>query len=165
MNAMLLFVSALTTTIPAPASDMLGVYCIVDKVVLEPADRPDRAQIWGTCATAIPEMGNLFDKPARGYFYYRIPPGQDDVVRAEWADIRAAAGTGDVVAWGARYAPDGRFRPATEVPTAPDAHPLNFGVSRGKPNAGRWSFGNSTAGTARMLEELSTLARQEAGKP
>ena len=72
---------------PVKASDPMGVYCVVEKVVFEPADCPDRAQVWGACAVALPQPGGQFKAPARGYFYYSIPTGKEDTVRAEWADF------------------------------------------------------------------------------
>jgi hypothetical protein len=61
-------------TVPVAASDPMGVYCIVDKVVLEPADRADRAQIWGTCALANTNDW-YFQAPAKGYFYFSCAVG------------------------------------------------------------------------------------------
>jgi hypothetical protein len=114
---------------PVKASDPMGVYCLVEKVVYEPADCPDRAQVWGACALAMPQPGGQFKAPARGYFYYSIPTGKEDTVRAEWADLRAAAGKGEAVGFGNRYSGGvGRFRPTTEAVAKPDPYPLNIGV-------------------------------------
>jgi len=114
---------------PVKASDPMGVYCVVEKVVYEPADRPDRAQVWGACALANPEASGQFKPPARGYFYYSIPTGKEDTVRAEWADLKAVAGKGEAVGFGSRYNGSvGRFRPTTEAVAKPDPYPLNIGV-------------------------------------
>jgi hypothetical protein len=115
-----------TLTMPAVASDPLGVFCIVDKVVLEPPDCPEKAQVWGACAVA--KIGNQFGPAAKGYFYYSIPAGKEDVVRAEWMDLKATAGTGAVIGYGGRIAPAGRFRMENEKPASPDPYPLNTGV-------------------------------------
>lgn len=115
-----------TLTMPALASDPLGVFCIVDKVVFEPADCPEKAQIWGACAVA--RGGNQFGPASKGYFYYSIASGKEDVIRAEWMDLKATAGTGAVVGFGGRIAPAGRFRAESEKPASPDAYPLNMGV-------------------------------------
>lgn len=117
----------LAATVPVAASDPMGVYCIVDKVVLEPAERADRAQIWGTCALANTNDW-YFQAPAKGYFYFSAPSGQEDAARAEWADLKSVAGTGQAVGFARRYKPVGRFRTATEKPTAPEAYPLHNGV-------------------------------------
>jgi hypothetical protein len=109
-------------------SDPMGVYCILDKVVLEPAtEEPLRAQLWGVCAVA--NSNDWYFQPvARGYFYYSIPTGKDQIVLREWADLKSVAGTGEAVGFGRRYQPVGRFRKAEEAPASPDVYPLNIGV-------------------------------------
>ena len=119
----------LAATVPVAASDPMGVYCIVDKVVLEPAERADRAQIWGTCALANTNDW-YFQAPAKGYFYFAAPAGQEDRARAEWADLKSVAGTSQAVGFARRYRPVGRIRPATEKPDAPEAYPLHNGVTK-----------------------------------
>lgn len=114
---------------PVKASDPMGVYCMVEKVVFEPADCPDRAQIWGACAVATPNNGTSYKPAARGYFYYSIPTGKEDVVRAEWADLKTAAGKDEAVGFGGRWNSNvGRFRPLSEAVAKPDVYPLNVGV-------------------------------------
>ncbi|MFI5179684.1 MAG: hypothetical protein ACHQO8_14025 [Vicinamibacterales bacterium] len=113
---------------PVKASDPMGAYCLIEKVVFEPNDGRDRAQIWGACALAIPQPGGEFQKPARGYFYYSIPKGQEDTVRAEWTDLKGMAGKDEAVGFGSRYRPLGRFRPGSEAVAKPDVYPLNTGV-------------------------------------
>ena len=110
-------------------SDPMGVYCLVDKVIMEPAERPERAQIWGVCALAN-DNDWYFQAPAAGYFYYTVPSTRADAVRAEWQDLKSVAGTKEVVGFGRRYRPVGRLRPATENPTSPDAYPLHLGVTK-----------------------------------
>jgi hypothetical protein len=117
----------LMLTIPASASDPMGAYCLIDKVVLEPGECPDRAQIWGACALAN-RYG--YQTPTRGYFYYSIPTGQEDTARREWLDLKAVAGTQEAIGFGGRNRNMGRFRGLTEAPTTPDAYPLNIGVIR-----------------------------------
>ena len=113
---------------PLRASDPMGTYCLIEKVVFEPNDCPERVQVWGACALAVQKPGGEFQKPARGYFYYSIPKGQEDTVRAEWMDLKGLAGKDEVVGFGSRYKPLGRFRPGAEAVANPDAYPLNVGV-------------------------------------
>jgi hypothetical protein len=132
-------VQALADGGPAPAdavmSDAMGAYCILDKVVLEPAENPMAAQLWGACAIANSNDW-YFQPPARGYFYYSIlrgpagPGTKEQLVRNEWADFRSVAGTGEAVGFGRRYQPIGRFRKADEKPESPDPYPLHIGVVR-----------------------------------
>ena len=115
--------------LPSVPSDPMGVYCLVDKVVLEPADKPDRAQVWGVCAVAN-ENDWYFQAPKAGYFYYSAPAGREDVARAEWADLKSVAGTREVIGFGRRYHSVGRLRVASEKPTAPETYPLHIGVTK-----------------------------------
>ena len=115
--------------VPARASDPMGVYCIVDKVTLEPADCPERAQISGVCAQA--NMRDwMFQSPARGYFYYSVPAGKEEQARSEWADLKSTAGTGQVVGFGRRYYSVGKFRTDDAKPGNPDPYPLFMGVMK-----------------------------------
>jgi hypothetical protein len=110
-------------------SDPMGVYCLVDKVVLEPAETPERAQVWGVCAIAN-QNDWFFQPPAAGYFYYTVPTARADAARAEWKDLKAVAGTKEVVGYGRRYRSVGRLRPATETPASPDEYPVHLGVTK-----------------------------------
>lgn len=123
----LLLAGTVATPASAPISDRMGVYCIVDKVVLEPSDVPKAAQVHGTCAIADQESW-YFEAPARGYFYFKAPAGRESVALAEWNDLKSVAGTGQAVGFGRRYHPVGRIRPATETPAKPDEYPIHFGV-------------------------------------
>jgi hypothetical protein len=125
------------------ASEIVGIYAIVDRVVLEPNPQsPDRIQIWGVIATNR-DSGN----PKRGYLYFRLPAAfrgeVNDVAKKEWADIQAVAGTGQAIAFGQRFFPFvvqaqadayasslSRVRPASEKPKDPDPYPVNIGVSK-----------------------------------
>ena len=123
----LLLACTVTNPASAPVSDRMGVYCIVDKVVLETAAAPKAAQVHGVCAVADQESW-YFEAPARGYFYYRAPAGRESVALAEWNDLKSVAGTGQAVGFGRRYYSVGRIRPATETPARPDEYPIHFGV-------------------------------------
>ena len=125
--ACLLAAFTVSTPASAPVSDRMGVYCIVDKVILEPQEPAQTAQVHGVCAIADQESW-YFEAPARGYFYYKPPASRESVARAEWADLKSVAGTGQAVGFGRRYYSVGRIRPATETPAKPDEYPLHFGV-------------------------------------
>jgi hypothetical protein len=106
------------------ASDPIGVYAIVDRVVEEPGSGPaQRAQVWGafTLARGI-GIGDVYDPPVRGYFYFSLPVGSEELARAEWNDLRSVAGTGQCVAFASRYEPIGRVRPGCEAPADPDPY-------------------------------------------
>lgn len=95
----------------ARASDPIGIYALVDKVVLEPSEAsPQRVQIWGAFATAAAKFGDEYLPPVRGYLYYKLPSEKADLAVREWNDLKRLAGTGQVVSFGARWMPSGRVR-------------------------------------------------------
>ncbi len=152
------------------ASGPLGIYGVVQRVVFEPDARaPERVQVWGAFAYVDGQPAGTAASPGsrghspvtRGYLYFRLPvfDGSMDTVRREWADLAAAAGTGDAVGFGAwgyigrfeRLRPDARpgdapsilerrpmggaqtdlrVRPASEPPANPAAYQTNAGVVR-----------------------------------
>jgi len=134
--------------VPLKASDPLGAYCIIQKVVLEPVDCPEHAQIWGACAVANPRNGS-FETPAKGYFYFSVPTGREEVARREWADLLKAAGTMEPIGFGGRYSAVGRLRPSTEKPANPDVYPLNVGVA---------ALGKLWPAPPQLLQQLRDLA-------
>lgn len=117
-------------TPPANAfSDWVGVYAVIDKVVLEPsATAPERIQIWGDFAVADKNDRNTYLKAQRGYVYYTLPPGKEALARKEWADLKAIAGTAQVIGFGTRYQGVGRVRKGDEKPGTPDPYPVGSGL-------------------------------------
>jgi hypothetical protein len=131
----------LLVSVNSTGSELVGIYALVDRVVLEPNDQsPEKIQIWGTISTSR-DPANA----KRGYLYFRAPFQSDlrDLTLKEWKDLKAVAGTGQAVAFGQHYfyldqqsAADAyvkampRVRPATEKPSAADGYPLNIGVSK-----------------------------------
>jgi len=94
----------------ALASDPIGIYAIVDKVVLEPADgNPQRIQIWGAFCLAE-AGGDRYAAPVRGYLYCKLPPEKANVALAEWSDLKSLAGTGQCIGFGSRYSKKPRTR-------------------------------------------------------
>jgi len=113
------------------ASDPMGVYAVVQKIVLEPNDaEPLRVQVWGAFSLWQANSGDEYDPPQTGYLYYSCPRGQENVCRNEWSDIKSVAGKGLGIGFGARYRPAGRIRKADEKPTTPDVYPIRMGVVR-----------------------------------
>ena len=117
----------------AEASDPVGIYAIVEKVILEPNDRaPERIQIWGAFALSDAQHGDGYHAPQRGYLYYSLPstrvPGQREAALKEWADLQKVAGTGDVIAFGGRYVVTGSVRKSAEQPKTPDVYPIHMGI-------------------------------------
>jgi hypothetical protein len=117
------------------ASDPVGIYCIVDKVIFEPSESsPQRIQVWGTFALwkGEPFTGSMeYSAPQCGYMYYAVAGAAiTKVEHAEWMDLKAIAGTGQGVAFGQRYKPTGRVRSQSEKPDKPDPYPLGVGLTK-----------------------------------
>jgi len=123
--------ASMVLTVGLQASDRIGVYAVVEKVVLEPADAPaQRVQIWGAFALSDQNSGSTYLPAQRGYLYYTCPQGKESVCRKEWADLKSMAGTNAGAGFGHRYEPTGRIRKADEKPSAPDVYPIQNGVVR-----------------------------------
>jgi hypothetical protein len=123
---------ALAGTAGLRASDPMGLYAVVQKVVFEPSDsEPSRIQIWGAFAISDGQRGSdNYGAPQTGYLYYSCPQGAERTCRNEWADLKSVAGTGTGVGFGGRYLDAGRVRKATEKPEKPDTYPIKMGVTR-----------------------------------
>ena len=131
-NPLTVVAMAAALAVPVPMSDPVGIYAMIDKVVLVPnATNPTAIQIWGTFAISDQQPGGDHYLPAvKGYLYYTIDPSKERATRAEWADLQGMAGKKAVVGFAAKYQrpTPGRVRCATEAPSEPDAYVLHFGV-------------------------------------
>jgi hypothetical protein len=115
----------------ARASDPVGIYAVIDRVEREPStDSPQRIRIWGVFALAK-GSGETYAPPLRGFMYFRLVPGKEEVCRKEWNDLAKLAGKRQCVALGARYKPNGTVRPPKTDPTrSPDPYPIGFGLTK-----------------------------------
>ena len=131
VSALILALLALAAG-PLKASDPIGIYAFVDKVIVEPSDAaPERIQVWGGFALAKGRDAD-YEAAQRGYMYFKLRPGQEDVCRKEWADLKAVAGTSQLVAFGSRHEPKGTVRKSDAKPENPDVHPKGYGLSKVK---------------------------------
>jgi hypothetical protein len=139
MNARPIFVALLVLICPfslqagtaIPYSDPIGVYALIDKVVFEQnREEPRTIQIWGAFVLASKDDRNSYDAPTRGYLYFTCKPGREATCLKEWADLKAAAGTHQVIGFGGRDMPRPRLRKSVDKPSDPDEYPLNFGLVR-----------------------------------
>ena len=162
-----LILSALFAAVLAPApsinafSDWIGVYAVIDKVVVEPGTgAPERIQIWGDFALAKTSDRNTYEAPQRGYLYLKIVPGKEEVCRKEWADLKALAGTGQVIGFGARNNlvsnPETRprVRKASDKPADPDPHMVGYGMVKMGDRPGNYE----------PIRELKALTRPTGSK-
>jgi hypothetical protein len=114
----------------ARASDPVGIYAFVDKVVLEPSEgSPERIQVWGGFALAE-GRGYEYARAQRGYMYFKAKPGEEEICRKEWNDLKSLAGTGQVVGFGTRHKPKGTIRKADAKAENPDTYPTGFGLTK-----------------------------------
>ena len=69
---------ALVLAVTARASDPIGVYGLIDHVVMEPSEgMAERVQVWGVFTTADRQTRS-YTEPVRGYLYYALPGDQQE---------------------------------------------------------------------------------------
>jgi hypothetical protein len=132
------FVLAALSLSTARASGLVGVYALIDKVVMEPnADNPERIRIFGVFSI-MTNLSEVFQPAQRGYLFFTFSSDDKDLIRREWADLKAAAGTHTVIAFGGWsfrgpfFAP--RVRKTDDKPEGPDPYILGAGLSRVRSN-------------------------------
>jgi hypothetical protein len=127
-------VAIVGATVYLPASDRVGVYAIVDKVVFEPdAANPERIQIWGAFAVATHTDRDSYEPLQRGYLYFGMGTATQ-LTRAEWNDLSRMAGSKKIVAFGRRVGQSARVRHERETPVAPDPYVMGVGVQIIRPD-------------------------------
>jgi hypothetical protein len=122
------------------ASGPIGVFALVDKVTFEPnADKPERVRISGVFSVAedTPDNSTVYSVPHRGYLYFALPRGKEDLARREWADLKSVAGTRQVVGMGSSWASKVRVRQPDEEANSPDDHPIANGLVKVNPDQPR----------------------------
>lgn len=130
----LLALALSVAVVPIGASDRVGIYGVIDKVVFEPnAENPERVQLWGAFAVATRTDRDFYDPVATGYLYFKLPENQK-LARTEWNDLKALAGTKKIVAFSSRLGQSVRLRMAAEQPKAPDNYVLATGVRTMRPD-------------------------------
>ena len=55
------------------------------------------------------QFGDEYSPPVRGYLYYQLPAEKATAAKAEWADMKKVAGTGQIIAFGSRYQQFGKI--------------------------------------------------------
>jgi len=117
----------------ARASDPNGVYAFVDRVVFEPsAANPERIQVWGGFALAK-GRGDEYSAAERGYLYFKLRPGEEEICKKEWADLKAVAGTSQIVSFGSRHDTGTTLRKPDAKVENPDVYPKGWGMNKVRP--------------------------------
>jgi hypothetical protein len=113
------------------ASGPIGVYALVDKVAFEPSsDKPERVRISGVFIVAEERADNSTDysEPQRGYLYFGLPKGKEELARREWEDLKSVAGTRQVVGLGSSWGTKVRVRKPDEEANPPSDYPMGNGL-------------------------------------
>lgn len=140
--------------LPAPPSDPVAAYAVLDKVVLLPnAEQPTAVELQGAFALAEGQLGSFYRAPRCGVMHFTS--GKDlAAALAQWRDLQRCAGTGKVVVFGSRYEANDAAKPRWLVQpegAAPPANPVPWSVG-----LGMQVLENVNYGAAR---ELSLLPR------
>ena len=142
MRFAILFAAAVLVCQPAAASFPCGIYARIDKVELGPSETsPEWVKIHGDFIL-VKTSGRL-SEPERGFMYFSLVPGKEDLCRLEWADLKALARPGafdrNVVAFGSAHTErEDRLSRDGQTPNVhkagadgrPIPYPLNQGLSR-----------------------------------
>ena len=72
---------------------------------------------------------DTYEPAAKGYLYYSVKPGSEDICKKEWADIKAVAGSGQIIGFSGRRQTT-RLRKTTDKPADPDVYPLDHGITK-----------------------------------
>jgi hypothetical protein len=122
---------ALLTPARPAVVDRVGIYCMLEQVVVEPPESskadPQRIQLWGAFMFADAK-GDSYGPATRGYMYFACPPGKTAGCKRDWADLTWYGGTGKGIGFGTRGASLGRLRKETDPLTSPDPYPLEGGI-------------------------------------
>lgn len=129
-------VAALLMVASVKASDPVGVYAMVERVVFAPSEAaPKSVQVWGVFTPSIepprptykPEQA--YGDVQKGYMYFTCAADKMATCLAEWSDLKSMAGKTEVVGFSTRWARSkARVRLANETPSAPDMYESNVGV-------------------------------------
>lgn len=128
--------AALLMVATVKASDPVGVYAMVERVVFEPSESaPKNVQIWGVFTSSVepprptykPEQA--YGDVQKGYMYFTCAADKASMCAAEWSDLKSVAGKSEIVGFSTRWARSkARVRTASETPSAPDMYEMNVGV-------------------------------------
>jgi hypothetical protein len=122
----------------AQASDFVGIYGVISKVVFEPnAEHPQRVQVFGVFSIADNSNGSVYLPAQRGYLYFTldgVPQSRQEAAVREWTDLKSVAGTDTPIAFSGRlvgpsFAPP-RVRKPDEKPENPEMYRLGTGTEK-----------------------------------
>jgi hypothetical protein len=98
----------LTTTVFAK-NVTVGIYAVIDQVTFEPeGSSANLIRISGVFVVPFPMSSGNYKAPQRGYLCFRIRPGMEEATRKDWTELKAMAGTGQVVGFAQYWVPNPR---------------------------------------------------------
>jgi hypothetical protein len=167
MRFAFLFASAATALVcqSAAASYPCGIYARIDKVEVGPDDtKPQWIKVHGDFI--LVKTSGRMSEPERGYMYFSLVTGKEDLCRLEWADLKAMANPGafdkNCVAFGSAHteredklARDGNSPNVHKVgaDAAAIPYPLNHGLSRLRTSTPEESNHDSSPNPAVLLKK------------
>jgi hypothetical protein len=85
----------------------VGIYAIVSQVTFEPnGNSPNFVRISGLFVVPVRMSSGSYQKPQRGYLYFKIAPGAEQATRRDWNELKAIEGSGKVIAFGQYWVPN-----------------------------------------------------------
>jgi hypothetical protein len=76
----------------------VGIYGVIDQVMFDrEGSAPTLIRISGVFMIPVPMSTTGYRSPQRGFLYFRVVPGSEKAARKEWRQLKAVAGTGQVV--------------------------------------------------------------------
>ena len=167
MRFAVLFAAAAAVLVcqPAAASYPCGIYARIDKVELGPDEtKPEWIKVHGDFI--LVKTSARLSEPERGFMYFSLVPGKEDLCRLEWADLKSLAKPGafdkNCVAFGSAHteredslARDGNSPNVHKAGSAATAipYPLNHGLSRLRTSSPEWSDLDSSPNPAVLLKK------------
>lgn len=130
-------VLSLTSTSVIAKNATVGIYAVIDAVTFEPdGPSPNFIRISGVFVVPVPMSSGQYNRPQRGFIYFRIPSGMEEATRKDWNELKTVAGTGRAVGFGQYWVsnpndPQGNPHHSLEVKVrtngeaaSPDAYPF-----------------------------------------
>jgi hypothetical protein len=97
---------AVSATSAVAKGGTIGIYAVIDQVTFEPGTSPNSVRISGVFVVPLPKSSGAYRAAQRGYLYFRIPAGTEDIVRKDWTELATMAGTGRVVGFCQYWVPN-----------------------------------------------------------
>jgi hypothetical protein len=169
LTAMLAVGAGMLFTSPARAGGPPPMYVVVDTVVMEPTDAPERITIRGSFIRVNDGPGRDYGPPVEGFVTLKLDPAKAAASRTEWKKWAKAAGTGKVVAVGICH--DGgsmlqaKIHKPGEKPGAADAvYTPDHLTDIEPPTGGNWSDQAAVKTLVKFVQDRKAI-RAAAGPP